>query len=1168
MSRIASPGIQYFIIAIVLALVFAATLGAQTASIRLEGITWNPSGEPISGVNLTAVEDSTGRQLETTSDSDGYYRFLALPPGTYTVTAKTKDFKDVIHRGIRLFSPDTITENIGFEVSAIDKEVPVSDSARVNDSANSGSFPRREIEALPIVDRNALSLLIYQPGIQTYGGKESESTVNGTRTGMNRLFLDGISVTDPANLGINSSLLSVNPDSISDIQIVTSGAKAEYGGSGGGYFTMASRPGTKAWSRNIYDYFGNKALNANQFFLNAAGLPREGYTRNIYGATASGPLGEKTQLFANFEANSTNQSRHINSLILREDARAGLYRWYLPNDTTRDSTTVQSFDIPANDPRGLGIDPTAAAQIAKFPDDAAKDDAYINNVIGDGLNTGGYLYESPAHTRNERFAVRIDRDVSKNQKLFFRFNWQHTDATDTQNSTFATYADEPFPTYNDNSWALAGGSDWAISPRTVNELRIGYTRPDIKMERPGRLTTAMVVPNSWSNQQDPSFPSSYKAPGFDIMDNLSHSMNLHSFKFGVAFRRTQQKIADYSGVYPNVTLGTDPDHGNSVPSSIGPSEQSVISAQDRQIFEYLYNDLLGRIESVSLTYNSSMTSVLPAGTPRERSFASNEFSAFIQDDWKIRRNLTLNLGVRYDVFASPKEQNGYQSALNKSSQITSSSQISDFTVSGSDKWYSTDWKNFAPRVGFAWDIKGNGSLVLRGGYGMYFDRLNGAITKFVDQNSYGFSQSFTIYPNENGTDWRLSDGIPIPAQPAALPSQPAATRSASIALINPNLRTPRVDQFNLILEKRIWGAIFELGYTGTRGTNLFQYTNLNQTKTTGDFLAAFKELQQYRDMGTPVSPTNTLVSIFGTPQAAFDAMNGYNFDTGQPGPAADEMDLNYYGKYAAAGVSDFYIRNFPQFNQVLYGSDTAKSWYDSFQFGIRKSTASYQARFFYTYSKSLDTMSSSGDTYVSPIDNFNPTSNKGLSDFDRKHVLNIAFDYAFPFGRTRDTDSESSPWIDRLFGGWNIGVLYIKESGPQFSVYSGRETQYSGVASLASYDPTIGHPVGREYRKSGTIYWFDPTQADLFTYPSAGDAGNIGRNSYEGPGYSNLDAVLHKKFLWGEKKYVQFRAEAFNIFNHAQFGLPNTTLGSTNFGIISTTQGTPRSLQLALQLGF
>ena len=262
-------------------------------------------------------------------------------------------------------------------------------------------------------------------------------------------------------------------------------------------------------------------------------------------------------------------------MILRENARLGLYQWYEPDDTTRDETTIRTFNIPANDPRGLGIDPTIAAQIARFPYD--DDDDYINYYIGDGLNTGGFLYESPTHTRQERLSVRADRDINRNHKLFFNFNWQHTDATDTQDSNFVTYFEGPMPTYKDNSWALTGGSNWTINSHMVNELRIGYISPDIEMERPGRLSDAMATPNSWSNQQDTSFPSSYNTPGFDISDYFSHSLNTHSLKYGAAFRRTTQKSVDYGSAFPTVTLGTD--DGNGPASSIGPSEQAEISAR-------------------------------------------------------------------------------------------------------------------------------------------------------------------------------------------------------------------------------------------------------------------------------------------------------------------------------------------------------------------------------------------------------------------------------------------------------------------------------------------------------------------------------------------------------------------------------------------------------------
>jgi hypothetical protein len=308
------------------------------------------------------------------------------------------------------------------------------------------------------------------------------------------------------------------------------------------------------------------------------------------------------------------------------------------------------------------------------------------------------------------------------------------------------------------------------------------------------------------------------------------------------------------------------------------------------------------------------------------------------------------------------------------------------------------------------------------------------------------------------------------------------------------------------------------------------------------------------------------VRIFGTPQAAFDAMNGSNFDTGQAGTAADAMDLNHFGKYAAAGVSDFYIRNFPQFNKVLYGSNTAKSWYDSFQFGLRKSAAAYQMRLYYTWSKSMDTLSSGGGSYVIPPDSFNPDSNKALSDFDREHVLNIAVDYALPFGASQEGDSESTPWLHRILGGWNLGALYIWESGPHFSVYSGRETQYAGVQSLASYGDT--RPTGGLNKYQGIVYWFAPDQADLFTYPASGEAGSSGRNYYVGQSYSNIDAVLRKTFKWNERKSVQLRLEGYNLFNTAHFGLPITTMGSNGFGTIRTTQGAPRSFQMALQLGF
>ncbi|MBN1570392.1 MAG: TonB-dependent receptor [Acidobacteria bacterium] len=1157
MTRFASPSIISFFIAILILSAFAAPLGAQTASARLEGIVWDPTGEPLTGVILAAVDEASGRQMETISDSEGYYRFLALPPGIYTVTAKSKAFKDVVHRHVRIYLPDTLIDNFSFEVSAIDKEVPPAAAPKINDSTNSGAFSPRDMQALPLIDRNPLPLGIYQPNVQTAYGMEDDSTVSGTRKVMNSIMMDGLSITDPVSPSMQSSFFTPNPESISTLQIVTSAAKAEFGGAGGGHFILATPSGTKSFTGSVYDYFRNKRLNANDFFNNTLHYPRPGLASNIYGVTLSGPIGGNSLFFINFEGNHTDQQLIRERAVLTETARAGLFRWYAPDDLTRDSSTVKSFDIAANDPRGLGIDPQITAALAKVPEPN-------DFTVGDGLNIAGYRFDALADIRQKNAAARIDHYLNANHQLFVRFNYGDADSTDSENGAEMSYPNELNGTYVNNSWAVAVGSDWAISPYTVNEFRVGYIQPKIELKRPARLSTPMLLANSWTNPADPSFPRSYKVPAFEIADNLSRSMNRHSLKFGISYRKSTQTITDYDGVYPNVTFGRD--HGNIPDISVGPEEQFEISTEDREWFERIYNNLLGRIESVNQTFNSTLTSALPAGTARIRDYSTSRFSAFIQDDWKIRRNLTLNLGMRLETMTSPKEKNGLQSVLDKAADLGPASEISDFNVAARDSWYSTKWNNFAPRFGFAWDVMGSGNTVLRGAYGIYFSHLHGGITDFVDKNSYGFIQTATLYPNTGGGDFRLSDGIPLPAQPSPVSLTPAATRSTSIAVLNPELKTPRVEQFSLTLEKKLWGLLFDLGYSATRGKDLFQYVNLNQTKTRGDFLQAYKELKQYRDEGTPVPDSNTLLRIFGYPLAAFEALDGANFDSGEAGIAANELDLNCFGDYAAAGVSDFYIRNFPQFDGFLYGSNSAESWFDSFRLGIRKATNNLHFQTYYTWSKSLDTISSDGNTYVNPSDSFQPEIDKAPSDFHRTHVWNAVFDYALPYGRTRNPDSETPKWIDWVFGGWNLGSIMLWESGQRFSVYSGRQNLFADVSSLANLEGK--RTIGTIYKFSGNIYWFNPDQALLFTHPDAGEAASSGRNTFVGPRYFNMDAVIHKRFHIGEKRYVQFRAEAYNVFNNTHFGLPNTDIDSSIFGIIRRTQGSPRSLQVALRLQF
>ncbi len=1138
-------------------------VSAQVTSSRLKGVVRDESRAGVPSAKVTVSYPENRVRMEVLTDADGLFIFPSLPPGEFSLTIEAKAYRTVVYNNVILGINQTLDFDLSLQTNAAAGAAAGSPQIKsaaelitIPESQLSRTFSRGELDLLPQLSLIPITLGVFQPGIETQGGNEGSSRVNGTRQGSNNLTLDGTNVSDPVAPSFGLSLAAVNMDTIGQFRVITAGAKAEYGRNAGAQVVLTTRTGGNRWAGSAYDYVQNTALNANDFFSNAVNGDTPKTNQNVFGISGGGPvIANRTFVFGNYEGTRFNNEILRNRTVLTTYAKSGLFTWFprVP-DANND---VATFSIVNNDPRKLGIDPQVAKVFSLLPDPN-------NGAVGDGMNTAGYRFNNPIDGRDDQFTIRVDHNLADNHRIFYRQSWSHDNQTDWRDNADATFPGQPSGREKGSQWGLAAGSDWAFSPRAVNEFRFGVQNLSTSLTRPARLSAPMMISGLWTDPANPDFPSSRSSRVYEVSDNYSLFRGSHSFKGGVNVRFTSQASSSAAGIYPDVTFGTSA--GNVPPSSIGPGATALTAAQ-QQTFALLYNALLGRIEETTQTYYSNTSAFQAAGTPRARNFDFKEFGIFLQDDWKLRKDLNVSLGVRYEVSPSPSEQNGLLGALDQVSLVSPSAEISNFALQTGRKWYKTDFKNIGPRAGFAWNPRGDRTLTIRGGGGFFYDRLVGAAANFVDISTPGFAQTVNVFPNLSSGDVRLSDGIPLPQQPSAPTLTLPDTRSATAAIFEPRPRNGYVEEVNLTVQKELYhNTIIEASYVGTRGKSLFMNLNWNQAKVGGNFLQSFKEIQVFRNSLQPVSPNNTLVRLFGSVNGAVNALGGSTFDLGLVGAAANTVDRTFFSRYSAAGLSDFYLRNYPQFDQLIVGSNQGRSYYDSAQVRVRHRMGALNVDAAYTFSKSLDNISSDGGGFDIPIDSLNTHLNKGRSDADRPHVFSTTATYAMPTpAKTWLRDAPG--WFKQILSGWNVGFLSLWESGAPFTISSGRQTANAGVDSWADY--TGDRNIGSLIRASNGVYYFYAEQIKAFTFPTAGDIGTSGRNTFRGPHYFKIDASVVKSFRVKESQKVVLRVDGFNVFNNTNFALPTANLSSPNtFGSISSTVGNPRTLQVALRFTF
>jgi hypothetical protein len=1140
---------------------------------------------------MTATNIRTQIKFEGLSGEQGQYVLTALPPGLYLLTAELAGFRKAEIQSIEVNVGVTVVQNIKLDIGAVEETVTVearSVSPQAADSEITRSVNIRDIDTLPQLARSPITLAAFQPGVQTNAGDVTFSRVNGLRSGSNNSKLDGIDINDSVVPRLGLSLTANNTDSIGEFKIVLGGGRAEYGRSAGAQVELVTRSGTNQFHGNGFDYLRNTDLNANDFFNNQSGGARPKFIQNIFGGSFGGPVfKDKTFFFGNYQGRRTRQETVRNRIVYTDLAKNGIFQW--------NAGGLQSFNFAAADPRGIGIDKGVAAINAQMP--------LPNNFdVGDGLNTGGFRFNAPSNSFEDQYTIKADHNFTNTNRAFFRWSWQRNSSIDTLNNAERTYPGQIDGTQGGHRWGYAIGDDWTIG-KYVNEFRIGYQMATVDFLRPNRPNGPAYIASLPTNVQYSPFPQGRWSPVIDLTENLTWLRGTHTFKLGTNLRRTLQHGYDLAGTQPN--LSTTTNNGNSVPLTIG---SQIPSGTPRTQFEKLYNDIMGRLDQVILTFYSDLNQFQNAGAPRVRDYVLKEGGFFFQDDWKVRRKLTLNVGLRYEVFLKPTEMNALQGRIDQAELVNGINQITNLTVKKSNDWISTDWNNFAPRIGFAYDLKGDGRTAIRGNYGIYYDRTMGSVASGIDSNTPGFTQQVPVFPNQvAGSDIRYSDAYSLPQRPANPQLTLPVTRSTNIRLMNPDLRTGYVQNYSLNIQHEIMrNTVIDVGYVGNRGVKLYMNRDLNQPHVTADFLNDVRQLAAYSaNNATVLSPTNFFVRLFNTPADAVKAAGATNLAQGNLGTIIENLDrssTNYNPSaasrgYAAAGIPDTYFRNYPQFNQVQLGTNDGRSYYDSLQVSVRRTVGALKAGFNYTWSHSLDnvggysTTSSSqeGNGYAPPIDNFNLRLMRGTADFDRRHSFNSNIAYTLPVGKGRTFGASKGKLFDTLLGGWDTGILTTWQTGAPFTIFSQRASGPLAVSSTAPSNSWVNYTGPRDgsvTRKANGVFFFTDEQVAALTSPAAfpglGELGTSGRNSFHNPRFFNMDASLVKKFRITETHAISFRAEAYNVFNNPNFVFTSTNSSTANniitnaasmgkFSQTVSAQGSgtsARTMQLTLRYDF
>ena len=1225
------------LIGVVLPVLLATMALAQGTTSRVTGIVTDQGGAAVAGATVTLKNEATGVAFNTTSSSNGVYAFDLIPPGTYQVTVERAGFKKYITTGntVQINQPATI--NVAMQVGEVSASVTVEASADVVQTSSSGNIGstinQRALETLPVVGtrgRNPLDLLNFQPGFVSGANTGGGTHVHGSRDRAFNFTLDGVDVNETSAGGSNFTPLRMNPDSLQELQLVSSNFTAELGRSSGAQVTMVTRSGTNEIHGNAFEYYQTPRFNAKSYTGNINNLPKDQFVQHIFGGSLGGPIiKNKLFYFANLQMLRAYDTALVTRTVYTQSVRDGIYRYVVgranaPNgsataavDASGNATlpacsaTVTTLCIAtyniANNPAGISRDTTLMGVLNAQP--------LPNNFnTGDGLNTAGFNFASPQHEKQYDFVTKVDYALNERNNIYVRYaQGAQNSYGDSANGGRPVFPNSPnlVDTFRDPK-NLAVNYRWNPTPRIVNEFVLGLNRFAFSFDTPQPDPAANYSFINVATANTNFISNARKLNTWQFVDNVTFDFAPHIFKTGLNFRFNRH-IDDRSsvagiGLEPSVSFGGAAGY---TAFNLPTAGATSINANDLTRLQNTINDQLGRVNNVAQAFVSdpnNPSQFAPLGTRWNFTATYPEYDFYAQDNWRIRPNFVVDLGVRWEIKLNPRSDGRPILVPNQPFTLGNPGTNTLRWVEGD--LFKNDFGKILPSIGFAWDPTKSGKSSIRANYRVSSDRLasqllGANIFQNIPGNALGatntaFGQGGGLYRNVAPVIASLTPS----STPDAL-RQPAAFGAASINVFDPNFEFPLIHSWSLSYQKElVKQMVLEVNYIGKRGTHLTGGYNANQVNINAKVAGQSESfLDAFNNIRNSTTYNSSLINLLLTGSAANNAGTAL-FRTLNPtaltqGSVAS-LALNVSQRLCAAanvtagvctsanlnrrlldvnGYSAL-LQPFSQFTGALNVFDSNDySNYHGVEFIVRRQVRGGMFQLSYTLARSMDnrswdptfsTVSTANAQSASstPFDNNNRKLNYSWSDFDRRHVVQAYYAYELPFGRGRKFANGSHRAVDAVIGGWQLTGTLVAQSGRPFTVYSGLNTFSNVVQSLADCNGCSRNE-GKLVLESGRNFWFDTTSRAKFTSPAAGTIGNTKRNFFLEPRYFQMDLSLSKNFRLTERFNFDLRVDARNFTNTPSLAAPTATLTSTIFGRINdSVNSIARRIQISGKINF